>query len=32
MIKMPGDERNIDVAALADRLAVVEAFEHGEQP
>ena len=32
MVEVASDERNIDVAGLADRLAVVEALEHGEQP
>src|SRR5207248_6434975 len=32
MVEMPGDERDIEITGLADRLAVVEAFEHGEQP
>src|SRR6185437_6998269 len=32
VIKVPGDQRDIDVAALPDRLAVVEAFEHREKP
>ena len=32
MIEMPGDERDIEITGLADRLAVVEALEHGEQP
>ena len=31
MVKMPGDEGNVDVAGLADRLAVVERFEHREE-
>ena len=32
MIEVPRDERNVDVARLANRLAVVHALEHGEQP
>jgi len=32
VVEMAGDERNVDVAALADRLAVVQRFQHGEQP
>ena len=31
MVEMPGDERHVDVARLADRLAVVEALQHGEE-
>ena len=31
MQEMPGDEGHVDVARFADRLAVVERFEHGEQ-
>ena len=30
VIEVPGDQRNIDVAALADGLAVVHGLEHGE--
>src|SRR5262249_10824622 len=30
MIEMPCDQRNIDVAALANRFAVVECFQHCE--
>ncbi len=32
VIEMAGGEGNIDVAGLADRLAVVEGFDHGEEP
>ncbi len=31
MIEMPCDERNVDVARFADRLAVVDALEHREK-
>ena len=31
MVEMAGDERNVDVARLADRLAVVDRLEHGEE-
>ena len=31
MVEMARDERNVDVARLADRLAVVEALQHGEE-
>ncbi len=31
MIEMPRDERNVDVARLADRLAVVHRLEHREE-
>ncbi len=31
VVEMPRDQRDIDVAALADRLAVVDGFEHGEE-
>jgi hypothetical protein len=31
IVEMPRDQRNVDVAALADRLAVVHGFQHGEQ-
>ena len=30
IVKMPGDQRNIDVAALANWFSVVHGFEHGE--
>jgi hypothetical protein len=30
VIEVPGDERNVDVAGLADRLAVVHRLEHGK--
>ena len=32
MVEVPRDERNVDVARLADALAVVHRLEHGEQP
>ena len=32
VIKMPGDQGNIDVAAFADRLAVIQGFNDSEQP
>ncbi len=32
VIEMPRDQRNVDVAALADRLAVVHRLQHREQP
>ena len=32
MIEMPRDQRNVDVAALANRLAVVHRLEHREPP
>ena len=32
MIEMPRHQRNIDVAALANRLAVVHRFQHRQQP
>ena len=32
IIKMPGNERNVDVPAFPDGLAVVEALEDGEEP
>jgi len=32
MVEVAGDERNIEIARLADRLAVVETLEHGEEP
>src|SRR3954468_412441 len=28
---MPGDQRHVDIAGLANRLSVVERFEHGEE-
>ena len=31
VIEMPGDERDINVAGLADRLPVIECFEHREE-
>src|SRR5690606_7383545 len=31
MVEVPGRERDVDVTALADGLAVVEALEHGEE-
>ena len=31
MIKMPGHQRHVDIAALADGLAVVHGLEHGEK-
>ena len=31
MIEVPGDERDVEIARLADRLAVVEALEHRQQ-
>ncbi len=31
MIEMPGGERNIDIARLADRFAIVERLDHGEE-
>ena len=31
VVEMPGDKRDVDVAAFADRLAVVHRFQHGEQ-
>ena len=31
MIEVPRDQRNVDVARLADRLAVVDRLEHGEE-
>jgi hypothetical protein len=32
MVKMPGNERDIDIARLTDRLAIVHGFEHREEP
>ena len=32
VIEVAGDERDVDVAGLANRFAVVEALEDGEQP
>src|SRR2546430_4251198 len=32
MVEVSGDERDVEIAGLADRLAVVQAFEHREQP
>ena len=32
VVEVPRHERHVDVARLADRLAVVERLEHGEQP
>ncbi len=32
MQEVSRDQRHVDVARLADRLAVVQRFEHGEQP
>ena len=32
MIEVPRDERDVDVAGLADRLPVVHRFEHSEEP
>ena len=32
MIEMPRDQRNVDVAALANRLAIVHRLQHREQP
>ena len=32
MIEMPRDERNVDVAALADRLAIVHRLENCQTP
>ena len=32
MIEVPGDERDVEIARLADRLAVIEALEHREEP
>ena len=31
VVEVPGDQRDVDVARLADRLAVVHRFEHGEE-
>ena len=31
VVEVAGDERDVDVAGLADRLAVVEGFEDGER-
>ena len=31
VVEMAGDQRDIDIAAFADRLAVVHGLEHGEQ-
>src|SRR5205807_9095483 len=32
MIEVAGDERDVEIARLADRLAVVEALEHRQEP
>jgi hypothetical protein len=32
MVEMPGGERHVDVARLANRLAVVDRLDHGQQP
>ena len=32
MIEMPRDQRHVDVAGFADRLAIVDGFEHAEKP
>ena len=32
IVKMPGHQRDIDVAALANRLSVVHGFQHGQAP
>jgi hypothetical protein len=31
VVEVAGDQRDVDVARLADRLAVVERLQHGEQ-
>jgi hypothetical protein len=31
VVEVPGHERDVEVAGLADRLAVVEALQHREQ-
>ena len=32
MIKMPGHQRDIDIARFADRLAIIQRLEHGQRP
>src|SRR5690606_19996685 len=32
MVEMPDDQRDIDITALADRLAVIEGLEDGKEP
>ena len=32
IVKMPGDQRDINVAAFTDGLAVIHGLQHGEQP